>query len=219
MQGIDREYFNSTRWIMRALLSRIATLLIVAETGVGCGGSGTGPSVFTTLEVTPATATLFTVAPGNAVTLSVVAKDQDGQTMGGVGSPSFSSDNGAIASVSVNGTITAVAAGTARITASLTAGGVTKKDTTRVTALVAPANAGVVAPGVVFQPATVDVSAGGTVTWTFESNGHQVTFTTPGAPADIPMFQNGSASRTFPNHGTFHYQCSGPQMAGVVIVH
>ena len=74
---------------MRTLLSRTATLLIVTGIGAGCGGdggSGTGPppdetSVLTTIEVTPATATLFTVAPGSTVQLSVVAKNQDGQTM------------------------------------------------------------------------------------------------------------------------------------------
>jgi plastocyanin len=66
----------------------------------------------------------------------------------------------------------------------------------------------------------VDVQAGGTVTWTFESNApHMVTFTTAGAPADIPEQQGGSASRTFPNNGTFRYQCAGPQMSGVVRVH
>jgi len=209
---------------MRALLPRIATLLVVAATGVGCGdgGSGTGPptSVLTTVEVTPATATLFTVAPGNTATLTVVAKDQDGNTMVGTGSASFSSDNGAIAAVSDNGTVTAVAAGTARITASLTAGGVTKTGTTTVTAQAAPANTDVVATAAGYQPATVDVQAGGTVTWTFESNApHMVTFTTAGAPADIPEQQGGSASRTFPNNGTFQYQCAGPQMSGVVRVH
>jgi plastocyanin len=164
-------------------------------------------------------ATLFTIAPGNAVVLSVVAKDQHGQTMVGIGSASFSSDNNAIAGVGGDGTITAVAAGTARITASLTAGGVTKTGTTTVTALVAPTNASVVAPAATFQPATADISAGGTVTWTFESVAHQVTFTTPGAPDNIPSLQNGFAVRTFPNHGTFHYQCSGPQMSGEVRVH
>jgi plastocyanin len=207
---------------MRALLSRIATLLIVAGTGAACGGdggSGPGTSVLTTLEVTPATATLFTVAPGNAVTLSVVAKDQDGQTMSGLGSPSFSSDNAAVASVNDVGTITAVAAGTARITASLTAGGVTKTGTTTVTAQVAPASATVVAGTGGFQPATVDVQAGGTVTWTFGSTPNMVTFTTPGAPANIPEQQNASVSRTFPNSGTFHYHCATPQMSGDVRVH
>jgi plastocyanin len=205
---------------MRALLSGIATLLIVAGTGVGCGGDGgSGPGGGFTVEVTPATATLFTVAPGNAVTLSVVAKDQDGQVMVGAGSPSFSSDNGAIATVSNDGTITAVATGTARVTASVTAGGVTKTATTTVTAQVAPANAGVVAPGLAFQPATGNVQAGGTVTWTFASIAHDVTFNA-GEPADVPALQNGSASRTFPNHGDFSYRCSiHPLMTGVVHVH
>lgn len=203
--------------ICRKLL--MASAIIASVVITACGDGGSEPSVFTTLEVTPGTATLFTVAPDNAVTLSVVAKDQNGQTMAGVGPPSFSSDNGAVASVSVNGTITAVAAGTARITASLTVGGVTKTSTTTVTAVVAPTNATVFAPAMVFQPATVDVRAGGTVTWTFGSTGHQVAFITPGAPPDIPWFRNGSVSRTFPSHGDFRYQCSGPQMSGVVRVH
>jgi plastocyanin len=208
---------------MRALCSRIAALLIVAEIGVGCGGGsgpGTGPSVLTTLEVTPATTTLFTVAPGNVDSLSVVAKDQDGQTMVGVGLASFSSDNATIADVSGDGTVTAVAAGTATITASLTAGGVTKTGTTTVTAQLAPASAGVVAPALAFQPETVNVRAGGTVTWTFAATHHDVTFTVPGSPANVPELQNGSAARTFPNNGTFAYRCSiHPQMTGFVHVH
>ncbi len=205
---------------MRALLSRITTLLIVAVAGAGCGDSGTEPNVLTTLEVTPATATLFTIAPGNAVALSVVAKDQHGQTMVGVGSASFSSDNSAIAAVSNNGTITAVAAGTARITASLTEGGVTRTGTTTVTAQVAPTSVGVDAPAIAFLPATVNVQAGGSVTWTFAAISHDVTFTTAGAPADVPAFQNGSDSRTFPNNGSFGYRCQiHPQMTGIVQVH
>jgi plastocyanin len=206
---------------MGTSLSRIAALLMVAATGAGCGGdsvSGPEKSVLTTVEVTPTTATLFTVAPGNAMTLTVVAKDQKGQTM--VGTPSFSSDNAAIADVSIGGGVTAVAAGTARITASVTIDGVTKTGTNTVTTQVASANAGVVAPAIAYQPGNVDVRAGGTVTWTFGSIHHDVTFTTPGGPADVPEFLNGSASRTFPNHGTFNYRCSiHASMIGVVYVH
>ena len=210
---------------MRALLSRIATLLIVAEAGVACGGGnglepGPDDPVLTTLEVTPGTATLFTVAPGNTTTLAVVAKDQDGQAMSGLGSAAFSSDNTAIATVSDAGAVTAVAAGTATITASLTAGGVTRTGTTTITTRVAPATAAVTAPGLEFQPATVDVQAGGMVTWTFTSLQHNVTFTTGGAPADVPDLQDGSASRTFPTNGTFGYRCSiHPPMTGSVHVH
>jgi plastocyanin len=207
---------------MRALLSRIATLLIIAGTGAGCGGDGivSDTPVLTTLEVTPATAALFTVAPGNAVTLSVVAKDQNGLTMSGLGSATFSSDDGSIASVGADGTITALAAGTAHITAALTAGGVTKSAIATVTAQVAPASASVTTPQLAFLPDAVDVQAGGAVTWTFGSTAHTVTFTTAGAPADVPPLYGAAASRTFPNNGSFSYHCSiHPQMTGIVRVH
>ena len=206
---------------MRTLVSRIATLLIVAATGAGCGSSSTdgGTAVLTTVEVTPPTATLFTVAPGNTATLAAVGKDQDGLTMA-AGSPNFSSDNDAIVGVGTDGTVTALAAGAAQITASMTAGGVTKTGTATVTAQVAPASAGVNTPQLAFSPPTVDVRAGGTVTWTFGSTPHTVTFTTGGAPADVTQLQNGSASRTFPTSGGFSYHCSiHPEMVGVVRVH
>ena len=208
---------------MRTLLSGIATLLTVAATGTGCGGGSSptdgGTPVLTTVEVTPATATLFTVAPGNTALLAAVGKDQDGLTMA-AGTPSYSSDNDAIVGVGTDGTVTAVAAGTAHITASMTAGAVTKTGSATVTAQAAPAVAAVTTPQLAFTPPAVDVQAGGTVTWTFGSTPHTVTFTTGGSPADVTQLQNGSASRTFPTNGSFSYHCSiHPQMAGVVRVH
>jgi plastocyanin len=176
--------------------------------------------VLTTLQVTPATATLYTVAPGNTATLAVAAKDQDGGTMTGLGSPGFSSDNAAVVSVSEAGGITALAAGTAQITASLTAGGVTRTGATTVTAQVAPATGSVVAPEFEFSPASLHVQAGGSVNWTFASTAHDVAFTTGGAPAGVPQLQDGSAARTFPNNGTFNYRCTIHQgMTGSVHVH
>jgi len=208
---------------MRSLLSVVATLPLLAAIGVGCGGdSGPGPgsSQLGTLELTPASTTLFTVAPENSVALAAVAKDQDGQTMTGAGTPSFSSDNEAIAEVSDDGTVTAVAVGTARITASLTVGDVTRTDVSTVTVQAAPATGAVAAPQFAFQPAAVDIQAGGSVTWTFGPIHHDVRFTTPGAPDDIPELENGSIARTFPSNGIFGYRCSfHPQMAGSVRVH
>jgi plastocyanin len=201
----------------------VAALVLVAAAGAGCGGDGgTGSSnpVFTSLEVTPSSTTLFTVAPGNTVALTLAPKDQDGHTMSGALSPTFESDNTGVAEVTEDGTITAVAAGTAHITTSLTLGGVTKTASTTVTSQVAPATAEVVAPQIAFVPGAADVAAGGSVTWTFESIHHTVTFSTPGSPADVPELQDGSASRTFPTNGTFAYQCSiHPTMTGVVRVH
>jgi plastocyanin len=212
---------------MRTLLSTMAVLLIVAETSAGCGGGGSdqgpapGPSegVLTTLEVTPATGSLYTVAPGNTVTLSVVAKDQDGKVMTGA-APTFSSDNAASAAVGGDGKITAVAEGTSRITASLTMGGVTKTGTATITTIVAPASGTVTAPSRTFLPGDLNVRAGATVTWTFESVAHNVAFSSNGSPGGLSEFHDSSNSRVFPTSGTYNYSCEiHPGMVGVVHVH
>lgn len=75
--------------------------------------------------------------------------------------------------------------------------------------------------GAVFQPATVGIRTGGTVTWAFGSLGHNVTFDdVVGAPADIPGANvNTSASRTFPSAWSFGYHCTlHPGMSGTVLV-
>ncbi len=212
---------------MRARLLRIAAVPAIAAAAGGCGGGGSDnggvgpdPPVLTTLQVTPATTTLFTVSPGNIVKVSAVPKDQNGATMTGLGSPSFSSQNEAVATVASDGTVTAAGAGSTQITASLTAGDATKTGTATVTVQVAPATAAVTAPAFEFLPGSTDVSAGGTVTWTFGSIHHTVTFTSAGSPASVPELENGSASRDFPNNGIFQYRCSiHPAMAGSVRVH
>jgi plastocyanin len=212
---------------MRACWQRIAAIPALAAAAGGCGGGGsdnTGPGpdppVLTSVEVTPATTALFTVSPGNTVQLTAVPQDQTGETMAGLGAPSFSSQNEAIATVGNDGTVTAVGAGSTQITASVTAGDVTETGTATVTVQVAPVTAAVTAPALLFQPQLVDVSAGGRVTWTFGALHHDVTFSTPGAPQNIPLMENGSASRDFPDNGTFQYRCSIHQgMNGTVRVH
>ncbi|HEV7364908.1 MAG TPA: Ig-like domain-containing protein [Gemmatimonadales bacterium] len=207
---------------MRALLSRAAILLILAEIASGCGGQQTDPvgGALTTVVITPSTATLFTIAPGNTVMLSVVPKDQNGNTVTGAGAPTFSSENSAIATISNDGMVTAVAAGTAKITATLTAGGVTKEGIIGVTAQVVPMTGAVTAPHLAYSPTIIDVQAGGTVGWTNGIIAHTVTFTTAGAPESAAEFQDGSISRAFPTHGNFAYHCTiHPEMAGLVRVH
>ena len=209
---------------MRAFRSTPVTVVLVTILAGACGGDGSGPTpeprVLATVEVTPATATLFSAAPGNTVQVTVVAKDQDGAPLNDVGPATFSSADEAVATVGADGTIAAAGAGTAQITASVTAEGVTKTGTTTVTVEDAPASASVEAPEFSFEPGTVDVSAGGTVTWTAGELPHTVTFLSTGAPASIPGFANESVSRTFPTSGAFEYACefhSG--MSGTVRVH
>jgi plastocyanin len=72
-----------------------------------------------------------------------------------------------------------------------------------------------------FTPATVRVATGGTVTWVFQSLGHNVTFDdATGAPEDIPgANSNTSIARTFSTNGTFAYHCTiHPGMSGTVQV-
>jgi plastocyanin len=60
-----------------------------------------------------------------------------------------------------------------------------------------------------FIPSAVILTRGGTVTWSNTSGvAHNVTFTTAGAPANIPNLLTGNATRTFPNAGTFGYRCT-----------
>lgn len=72
-----------------------------------------------------------------------------------------------------------------------------------------------------FTPPTARVATGGTVTWTFQSLGHNVTFdAVAGAPADIAgVNSNTSIARSFATVGTFHYHCTiHPGMTGTVQV-
>ncbi len=200
-------------------------LLVLIATAAGCADGdddGTGPDlpVLTTVEVAPATSTLFTVAPANTVKLTAVPKDQNGDDVTGLDPATFSSASDAVATVAGDGTVTAVGTGSTEITASVTDGDVTRTGTATVAVEAAPAIATVGAAGLAFSPATVDVSAGGTVTWTFGSVPHNVTFNTPGAPQNIPSLENGSASRDFPANGTYQYHCSlHAGMNGTVRVH
>lgn len=61
----------------------------------------------------------------------------------------------------------------------------------------------------VFSPASLAVSAGTTVTYTFESVEHNVVFdNVSGAPANIGSTTSASVTRTFGTKGSFPYQCT-----------
>jgi plastocyanin len=197
----------------------VAALVAVA----GCGGGGddgggttTGPAVFTTLSVDPAS---VSVLVNGTQALTATAKDQNGASMSGL-TTTYASDNQSVATVSTGGVVTGVAVGTARVTASGTVGTVTKTATVNVTVAVAGATASVDATiSDSFSPKTVAITKGGTVTWTFAKT-HNVTFDTQGAPSNIPDKASGSSTLTFPSSGTFQYHCTihGPSMNGTVVV-
>jgi plastocyanin len=205
-----------------------ARLVLIAAVAVACGGGGgsdapTGPPaqtpVFTSLTVTPTSASLYSVAPENTVSLTATARDQNNQAMS-LGAASFTSSSDAVATVSNAGVVTAVQAGSAQITASLTSAGTTRTANAVILVQEAPDEATVTAPQVAFLPNLVHISAGGTVTWTFAAIPHTVNFSTAGAPADVPHSFDVSTPRTFPNSGTFPYFCAiHAGMTGSVVVH
>jgi len=60
-----------------------------------------------------------------------------------------------------------------------------------------------------FDPAALTVAKGTTVTFTFASVTHNVTFdAVSGAPANIPSTSGASVTRTFSTAGSFGYQCT-----------
>ena len=74
--------------------------------------------------------------------------------------------------------------------------------------------------GFAFQPATVTIQVGDTVTWTnLDGAAHTATDTGPQALFDGVMDNGESFSYTFTQAGTFNYFCTfHPEMTGTVIV-
>jgi plastocyanin len=197
------------------------TALLLITVAAACGGDSTGSPggpVLTTLEVRPQNAVIFTLPPEDAVLLQVFPRDQHGLFMSA--SATFVSSNDAIARVDAGGVVSAGAAGTATITTTVTISGITKTVQTPIQVREAPASATVTAPGLVFQPDVVHVSRGGSVTWTMQAIPHDVVFSSPGAPANVPVTTSASAIRIFPQSGTFGYACTlHSGMTGLVYVH
>jgi plastocyanin len=163
--------------------------------------------VFTTLALAGGT-----VAVGATLPLAATALDQNGQPMGGLPAPSYVTSDASRATVSAAGVVTGVAAGSATITASLTAGGVTRTATATVTVTAAPQGSSATVRGLehAFSPASVTITAGGTVTWTMVDDEHDVTWTGAAPPqGNIPKMDDGeSVTRTFPTAGTYTYRCA-----------
>ncbi len=82
------------------------------------------------------------------------------------------------------------------------------------------ANEVIATDGNAFNPATLNVSKGTTVTFTFQAVTHNVTFAnTTGAPANIGNTSNSQVQRVFTTAGTFGYDCTlHPGMHGQVVV-
>jgi plastocyanin len=111
-----------------------------------------------------------------------------------------------------------------KVTATFT--GLATPDTFTVTAS-APSTTGAVSlKNIAFNPASIVIQSGGTVTWTWNDNPtpHNVTFTSGPAPrpADSPpQMTTGTYDGTFTTPGTYGYHCTihGGMSGTVTVVH
>jgi hypothetical protein len=106
-------------------------IFVIGISGCGGGGETSAPPapltrVFTSLMVSPTSATMCTVAPGNAVNLVATPLDQGSLPIVGLANASFTSSNTSVATVDANGRVTALLQGGTQITASLTSSGATR---------------------------------------------------------------------------------------------
>jgi plastocyanin len=200
--------------MLRSVVRIIAAGSVVAAIAA-CGGSSdttTGPTpVFTSVAVTPSSPS---VSVGHTVTLTAVAKDQNGATFSAPAATWTSSDI-TKATVDQTGVVTGLANGSSTITASITSGSITHTGSQQVSVSTPGSTAGVTAlTSLAFSPPGVTVArAGGTgtVTWTFQSVAHTVTWDAQPAGAhlaDIDASQNTHVARDFTVAGHYTYHCS-----------
>jgi plastocyanin len=200
----------------------------LACSGGGGGGDG-GPSgpppppPGTTLGSITTNHTTITMGAGSTASLVVTAYDVNNQVIANPGTPTFTSASPAIAEVDGSGNVLGIAQGSTQITVRVTLGTVTRTADIAVTVTGAlPVDAGVVASSsdYIFTPGTVAIRQGGSVTWTFGTLEHTVTFSgASGAPSNIGSGYAASVSRNFGSKGDFVYNCSiHAGMSGKVIV-
>jgi plastocyanin len=169
-----------------------------------------------------------TAAPSGQVTYTVQSRDSHGNPKGGVTIDwAVASGGGSITpaqnTTAANGNASAqrtLGAGTGDQTATATAAGLTGSPADTFTTTAAIITTVQVANNS-FSPPNITVPSSSVVTWEWQGTTlpHNVTFSTGGAPTNIPDRTSGSMSRTFGSAGTFNYSCTNhPGMSGSVMV-
>ena len=208
---------------MRLLGALCAGTLALTACGGGSDDGGPGPTPQQTLDAIVPSVTTLNLTAGGTATIQMTARDAQGGTISNPGTYTFTSRSATVVEVNQQGSVVAIGAGSSAIDISLTRGGVTKTAAVNVTVTGSLGLTAQVAAGSTsntFEPQVVAVARTGTVTWSFGSVQHNVTFSGGGgAPANIPTVTNTSVSRTFTTAGNFPYDCNlHAGMVGTVIV-
>ena len=201
---------------MRACHIVLAGMLaVLASCGGGTDSSGPPPSDAVASVIVTSTASSLQV--GQTVQFSAEARNSTGALL----TPSqvtWKVSPSTVATISATGLVTAIAAGTVTVTATIQS--VAGILSVSVIDAGIPSSVTVSMPGNSFSPFNVTIKQNGTVRFEFPPVTHNVIFTNKaGAPADIQVIANTTVSRTFGTLGIFPYDCTiHPGMSGQVTV-
>lgn len=220
--------------------SSVATLSQTSGASTNAVASGNGTAVLTartgslsgtaTLIVRQRAAKLLaspstvTLAPGGTAQLSAAAQDARGNDVSGLGAPQYTSSDTTKVRVSASGLISAVAAGTATVSVSENTPDGALSASVAVTVAASqnfPTTASVTVEDYDFAPDSVDIAAGGTVTWTWKgTQPHSVTPVTPGTGFGSQVLTAGTYAFKFTTPGKYDYFCTVHAfMTATVVVH
>lgn len=199
---------------------RLAPILLLLPLALACssGDDSTSPTANAGIASVSLNVTSAQLGVGQSMQLVATPLTSTGTVTSG--NATWSSSAPTVASVSSSGMVTALATGTAVISANI--GGRTGMATITVSSSggALPLAAEVTMPGNTFSPFLTTIGVGGTVTFRFGSVDHNVIFALiAGRPADIQITRNANIVRTFNTRGLFPYDCTiHPGMSGQIEV-